>query len=1259
MFLHDLNWSPPVPATDQDKAILTEALRSSGQLSLLDSATPEQRRVQVEQVRQRKLSCYPGWRLYEFDLDLKTLRLPGAFEQAAIYVLVPDDPKEARLLNGESRVIHELNGSKLGVGDSSPLKLVDSQTYEEYLRFFCLFIAAEEGPFIIIDGERDVPWEDEQHSFEELLERKRKPNWDAPPFRVPQKELQDLLDAKNYQETWEKLTQQWQKQSIDPKTRKTEATQSLRALTIEQTASPEESDVRFQASADVLYGRGIYRASFEVDPGGNVKMSGDEALGQDLPIKQYSFHSEVPVLSREGERETLQGDALEEKLEKHLADAKREPLTNYRFEKLDLSGRPLPSGLKLRNVIIEGDLNLNDARSDRSIELEDVRVVGRLHAKHLVCHSELKFDRLQVFGYYPMDPRGINLAEHVGFSLRGAKIRSTLSMPAANIWGGVELDDIEVDGSADLSGLRVDRRRPRREHILGFGLSAKGGHFKRGLSVAPFREKNAKNKTAEPKPASFVGGLNFKSTTVEGDLDLERLQCSDDYFNINLSAAEYRSLYTGLISAGHEVRALYVSSDEFLLPMPGTIDLSYMTVGGAVSGTGVSVQHFSAFGAKIGGMLDCSSQEKIQTRIGGGLVLGGATIGSFAHIGGAFIGGSLDATGAKIGGALDCSSQEKIQTRIGGDLFLMGATIGSFANIGGAFIGGSVNAVGATIVGMLDGDLVHQFRTQIQGDLDLSGATIASDVRFCSATIKGMLRVITGKLGRVQLRAGSDLSAGRFVSTSVGGILIQSISASSLDLYGIQIDGQDENDEMSGSITIYGSTLADHISFFRERPDLYSLHNVKDDRQRQKILDTLPANACHMRAFIKKDIKLVRVTAAGAIDITNIKFEAGQISLEDVTAGSLTARCSISEAEYKKYRKGKKEPSENVCFLNATDLTLNRLDCAGEVDLSGVRLTGSLKAKGTKAGGEFKLAHKMGDSQLSCAEVAKVLDLTSVKAPLLTLSGKTTAVKKSLILDSAEIGKLRLFDPMPVGANLRDLRFSQLEIDGNSVGKDQEKQLSLLLKKSAPFERMAFRTVENILRDAGNDALANSVYRWMRTRAISANRDRWSGIYNRIICLITGFWTIPLRTGVIMLAIAALSTVILSNPKNIQPNIMPWLGNAEPAAKQSPDPEQWGGYQVARLVLHTHVPITLADPPRWKLAENRPLVIPSFRCEKDNATQQPDQPAPETVCAISAMELSFISPATYGLIVKIMFVILWPMLIISLTGLLKRGGAPI
>ena len=111
---------------------------------------------------------YPGWTLIE-----ARCRLDESEEREAIVAFLSSRQAGPVLLSGTSQPIHSLNGLSF-------LKL-DNDTVLEYLRFFCVYVWGEEGPFRIVESKTSLAGSELSHDVEiapaQIVEHDKEKGW--------------------------------------------------------------------------------------------------------------------------------------------------------------------------------------------------------------------------------------------------------------------------------------------------------------------------------------------------------------------------------------------------------------------------------------------------------------------------------------------------------------------------------------------------------------------------------------------------------------------------------------------------------------------------------------------------------------------------------------------------------------------------------------------------------------------------------------------------------------------------------------------------------------------------------------------------------------------------------------------------------------------------------------------------------------------------------------------------------------------------
>ncbi len=1223
MFIDDDYWEI-LQDINESVEYLKSKITDAQQRSFFSASDHGDEPLVVTGVRRRDMLCYPGWQLYEFQIDLKRLAsrsdLSGGFESAHVYALIGKVNPEARILNGQSPVIHNLNnlytsGSN-GQSTSSPLTLLSDDQYLEYLKFFCTFVAGEEGPFMIVEEGSDIPWA-EGRSFEDVVgERRENFGWPAPLISVPDEKVAELLDSKDYAGDLRKLASELageQRSRVDEDAREAKRSDAAGRITRARFVPVEGDEEQRGVEANVLYSRHLFRATFAIAKSGMIEMLNDKPEAADLPVNRRLFHPSYPVLLLEGKSQEMTPEEFREILLSRSETFEPVRIQNAQVNgDVELTGCSIDRNLYLNGIDIDGDFIIDDLRSSRSISIVNSSVRGRFHAKHMVCDGELRLSKLRVFGYYDRNRVGKSpeQTEHVAFSLRGARINSTLNMVSSHISGGADLDEIDVSGASDLSGIRIDRREPLAHLKLEYGFSARGGRFGRTVTLQPALIRiSPQSEDRAARPAHIVGNLCLSGATIDGALNIQRLQCSRDY--VGYGPPGY-AIWRNLLACGHDAPGFLRvdgSSDPILfLLLPGFVELDSMTVKAAIDAQGVSAQQF---------VLENSS------------ISGNVVLQSLQYQGKPMIQTCLGLPGQPFN--RPCLST--VNTELAGSLMVCGAELH-----------GSFSAAGANITGFVDGNPYGTAKpTRIFGDVILSGAQVGSDIRFCAARIAGTLTIITGSFSRVQMRAElidkpGENEAGEveFMPTTVGAVTIQNAEFESIDFYALQV-GNGENEAVSDSVEIKSVKVNDSFQFFRSRPEIYLFHGL-NEKIDETHTERIP-HPCEVSARIGKTLKIDNAEIGGSFDLTNLKV-GDRIECRLLRAGSVTASGCMSEDDAQVYAK---KAVQNRSVLQAVSIEMDRLECAGGADLSGVDVQKDVKMRGARAGGEVKFYDLKGGH----AVIGGELDLTDIRTPHLILSGKSLPTtdqnnSKRLVLDRAEIGKLTLGQPIPVKADLQEMHLTQIEMKDSSgitlKGDDKQQAIRDFLEESDPFNRTVFRNVEKVLRDQGDDEPADKIYRSMRKLGSR-------GIFEKSIGRLTGYWTLGWRLLGIALLLTIPSFLIFSMPENIAPTSYR-LSESAPETEtlrrsSSPSPQEWDYVESLRVVARIHVPIIpFVEAPRWEPAENRPLRV------ANPAAWFGDAPAYYTVTSVS--------PALYAIVMQIVHWIIWPLVLIVISVKIQR-----
>jgi hypothetical protein len=666
-----------------------------------------------------------------------------------------------------------------------------------------------------------------------------------------------------------------------------------------------------------------------------------------------------------------------------------------------------------------------------------------------------------------------------------------------------------------------------------------------------------------------------------------------------------------------------------------------------------------------------------------------------ASLWGARIGGGVDAVGLSVAGSLDFDRHHASGNRTeigrnlmlsrarigrsftaialvaGGDVDLSRAHVDSYCLFSGAEIGGTLRLLSAKVGDLLDGNCWAWLRTRIGGDLVLSGTTVGSDVRFTAVQIGGVLLAITGSFRRIQIRP--DLvqvereqpdapgASWRFRRPQIGSIVLHSAEIESLDLYGVRVREGVELSDLE---------ISDSVTFFAADPTRYLLSGKGDDDGRRQ---SIPSARC-VRARIRRDLEVRRVKIGANLDLSNLRC-LGAVRLHQLhVEGDLHLRSTPHQDD-------RQSAGERRLAARLAELVVEKATIGGDAVMSGMVAERRFCFRGVTAGSDIRLARSAGDG--AGLPEGGAWDFSGSKARRLMVRGDE-ARKGCLVLERSDFELVELQSEIPRHLNLGNSRVGRWTFSGFHASMSGGELAREVLARSSPFDRTSYLAIERWLRLQGDDSLADEVHKDMRWRALHRAPGRHEpGRYQRgflqglgialraglvfsergrgaLAGALTGFWTDGARIlvwgGLITLC---LSLTTLTVPENLAPGGVRNERSESTVVGDSafPRPEEWTRLDSFRLLIKTHVPIiplTEAEP--WLLAHERPLLLrlpvghellpdliagPPIRGDGDELSRR-------------AWRLDFLSPAGYGLGVRLLHWVAWPLALVGVAANLER-----
>lgn len=290
-------------------------------------------------------------------------------------------------------------------------------------------------------------------------------------------------------------------------------------------------------------------------------------------------------------------------------------------------------------------------------------------------------------------------------------------------------------------------------------------------------------------------------------------------------------------------------------------------------------------------------------------------------------------------------------------------------------------------------------------------------------------------------------------------------------------------------------------------------------------------------------------------------------------------------------------------------MTLEMTVCKGDVDLSRLRGTEaagpvSIGARGLSVSGELWLARppeapaiRVGgpdDGRSSALPTTPAgrcfgdVDLTSLKANRVTLSGREDAPSGRVTLERCEVGQVRVLQG----------RALELNLTGASIGswsfadgaQPTATELAELFRRAVPFDAATWTAVERKFRDEARDADADRLYFEMR-RAETSRKLRGPTFRGRLSGLPSWLWGASTKYGTQIrrplapwAGVTVVTFLTLLSPQNVRPATSTW----EVVKPASPAPIADSTGQGA-IILPEHRPDSLGKT--WRVSDALALTV--------------------------------------------------------------------
>lgn len=935
----------------------------------------------------------------------------------------------------------------------------NEQSVDAYLAFFCWAVQGEEGSFLIPASLRSLPWR-----------------------RAPEAGIMAVLEQDF----------DW---GFHPVSEDDDATLGLPARV------PGEHRRRVL----IAYSNALFEALLAVKPDGMVDMLGDTPRIAELPILGERFGSpRLAVLKRY------------RRLGHHL-------LPDRSIDRLPTS--PADHDAVARTIVSAAEFvrRLAGDGPVEDLEVDDAPV----HWQPVAPFDDLpRLVRNCVLGH--------------GLVFHCSEFRAPLVFVDCQIDGGISARGARLAGSLGFVGCRISARA--HDH---------------GMVAIDLRN------------AEFESEVEFFACVCQGRLEGSSLRASRDFRlrgcsfvpvgsspgwvrveEIDGFAIDRSSLRTQSLTGSPAVTLMQARIDgELEIAAAG--DESAPRVGGATA----LVLDGDELATVIRGSLDLSAIQAGSLCLAGTLVTGFVMLASarVTHAVHLCLGGDvsvrqfactswLDLSSAQIGGHADLQ-----MARIGGDLLLYQSSLENNLLLSGMRIDGNLNASFSTVrafvlafasPGWLGESRAH---LSIGGRLEISGAEM-SFVELRGLEIGGELRVNASRFSSFRIlpairRTGTDadgsgrywIAENRMRSVSISAV----VTEADLSLVDIRTEAPPAVDQarnvlqaglMLKHCTIGGnlvmSTIQPHVELTDrfageqgnlawQRPETEPAPAHGQGVHAPTLGPAIPSQADVM-TVVWGDLDLRANRIAGGLDLRNVRVD-GQILLNDTKVGldlQLGADYELNGSRF------------TQLATECVHLDLEKLECGGDVDLTGLRILrpapdageapstlrhiprdrlGTLAGRGLSSKGELLFAPREprkrrnepsaarpGQAADYIARIDGEVDLTGATAAHLVLSGDSLGELCRLVrLEGGHFDRFELIDPPPDKpidlsemSTGRWLFSNESSCDPAPVG-----VIEAVLRNMPTLDRKAWLAIETSLRNEGRDVEANRIYLAMRREA--------------------------------------------------------------------------------------------------------------------------------------------------------------------------------
>jgi len=868
---------------------------------------------------------------------------------------------------------------------------------------------------------------------------------------------------------------------------------------------------------------------------------------------------------------------------------------------LNLANLDYGHKLVIRNSVFTGHVDLSESRFARSVDLagcqfqRELSLFGaRIDGQLLLVGAKIRKGVREVaagnFAHLEVSGRlgAASLESEVG-----------LCFAHASVGASVEFDGAKIDGDLDLELARI------------------AGHFS--------------CKSMPDRRTEILGRVTLAGAAIEGEVRLDGAKIGGP------SQAENHCEVLSLASAVVEGHVSCNPTDQHRTEILGATSFYGATLGGDVCLSGIKIgreagsEHAAPIPGKlnlrnvrIDGNLFCQPNGRYRTEVLGVVSLFEAKVGGLVVLDAIKIGpearskydpmapGKLILQDAIIGGSVYCRAVENaraevfgpvslLRTRVGGSVAFQGAKIGREAqgldmpaiagrlDLSDAEISGDVycNPLGIETVG-------YSYRTEVLGSVLLWGTSVGGDVFFDGVRIgrEGQFPDVASMPGELNLRD-ADV---------VGDLFCSAVESKSGE--------HSYRAEIHGPVSLVGARVDGQVIFMGTHIGLAPPEQVAGPALNLQSAQITGGLYCGPRAShfteVHGDVRTFAANVQCAVQFDRARIH-GDLNMErTVINGPLV--CASDEDRYLEH------PVDGTGRVGGHFQVDGRMILTG-TEAQDVVVDGRLFGAPSQLRG---LAGWVARTFVFCAELLVFF------LRLFTGEWESSEARAKLRLDRARVSKLRFKEAIPDRIHADGILLADLELPGRPF------EYTEFLKRTQPFRKSTYLSLERLLLNKGLDGQAARVYIEMSKRDLLLGRnlpERWFRWL--ILGIPMGYGARPSRLFWFILLTFLLTAFLFTSPDS--------LVTYQPSSPGEPCP-----LTVTEIPWETTLHVALRNHfPMFHFIRGNPYYVASTN------------PIPELPELLGCPRLH-VTYRMYALVISAMSWVVVPLWLAGLTGIVRR-----